>query len=161
MSEQAAIFEEKQYLGFNKLSIIRRTVLAIFCFLLYFFNNDPDDQSVEFIFFVGVLILVLSVILFFVLHLQTRVVNGSLILEGLWTARKVKIDLASIALVERIDYSRYLFNRPVYNLHRKGKIRFFTQGSHAIQLTDKDGLIYIIGTQHPAELEEALNSSLH
>jgi hypothetical protein len=44
----------------------------------------------------------------------------------------------------------------VYNLHQKGKIRFYASGKEAIYLTDRDGLVYIIGTQHPEELEAAI-----
>ena len=32
MSDKQSLFEEKQYLGYNKLSFLRRMVLALFCF---------------------------------------------------------------------------------------------------------------------------------
>ena len=51
--------------------------------------------------------------------------ESSLILDGLWTARKVKIDLSSIKDVSKVKYSRFFFNRAVYNLHLKGAIHFF------------------------------------
>ncbi len=70
-----------------------------------------------------------------------------MILDGLWTTRLVKIDLNSIVKVERTKYSSYIINNPVYNLHTKGKIRFYAGGKEAISLTDRDGLEYIIGTQ--------------
>lgn len=163
---QETLFEEKQYLGYNKFSLIRRIVIALFCFLIYFYSGEenlviePSQRQANFIFYVGSFILMLSGVLLFILHLQTRVVNGSIILEGLWTARKIKIDLQSVKSVERIAYSKYFMNRPVYNLHLKGKVRFFTRGKDAIQLTDKDGLIYIIGTQRAAELERVLKEQL-
>jgi hypothetical protein len=68
----------------------------------------------------------------------------------------VKIDLNSIVKAEKGKYSRYLFNNPVYNLHTKGTIRFFTAGKDAIHLTDRDGLIYVIGSQHVNELYRAI-----
>jgi hypothetical protein len=34
----------------------------------------------------------------------------------------------------------------------KGKIKFFTSGARAVELTDKEGLKYRIGTQRAAEL---------
>jgi hypothetical protein len=90
------------------------------------------------------------------LHIHTKVINHSLILDGLWTSRKVKIDLNNIVEVKKVKYSKYLLNRPVYNLHFKNKIRFFTQGNDAIELTDKDGLKYRIGSQKADELKKIL-----
>ena len=97
-------------------------------------------------------------ILLFILHFVTKVENRSIILEGLWTARKVKIDISSILTSEKVMYSKFIFNRGVYNLHRKGRIHFYTYGRDAVQLTDKDGLIYIIGSQRADELNKIINS---
>ena len=85
--------------------------------------------------------------------------NGKItaIEEGLITA-KVKIDLGSIVEIKKVKYSKYLLNRPVYNLHFKNKIRFFTQGNDALELTDKDGLKYRIGSQKSDELYTILTS---
>jgi len=156
------LFEEKQYLGYNKWSILWRTVLALFCFLLYYWSENPKpvdvtlmelpsspvgENSGQLFFLMGLIIMLLSLILIFVLHIHTKVINNNLILDGLWTSRKVKIDLSSIVDVKKARYSQYLLNRPVYNLHFKNKIRFFTQGNDAIVLTDKDGLQYRIGSQ--------------
>ena len=102
--------------------------------------------------------MLLSLILIFVLHLHTKVIGSSLILDGLWTSRKVKIDLGSIIDIKKVKYSKYLLNRPVYNLHFKNKIRFFTQGNDALELTDKDGLKYRIGSQKTDELYNILTS---
>ena len=77
-------------------------------------------------------------------------------LDGLWTSRKVKIDLSNIAKVERKKYSHYHLNNPVFNLHLKGTIRFYTGGNEAVEITDSSGQPYRIGTQRPAELEYIL-----
>ena len=74
--------------------------------------------------------------------------------------RLVKIDLRRIVKVEQVKYSKYFLNRPVYNLHKKGKIRFFTRGNEAVQLTDEHGLKYIIGTQQPNLLRETIQNQL-
>ena len=108
----------------------------------------------------GMTILVISVILIFILHFETKVSNGSIILDGLWTARKVKIDINSLTSAKKVKYSKYLLNRSVYNLHIKGSIRFFTRGNDAVELTDKDGLIYLIGSQKSEELERIINDKL-
>jgi hypothetical protein len=160
--ESEIIFEESQYLGLNKLSFLRRMVLALFCFLSYYWSENTQEAigSGSLLFYLGVAIVVISAILVFLLHFRTRVINGSLILDGLWTARKVKIDLSSIKEVSKIKYSRFFFNRAVYNLHLKGAIHFYTRGKECIQLIDKDGLIYLIGSQKPTELILVLKEQL-
>ncbi len=161
------LFEEKQYIGNNKWAIIWRTVLAMFCFILYYWSENPKpvdvsvieipsspvgEDSGQLFFLMGIILMFLSLLLIFVLHIHTKVIGNSLILEGLWTSRKVKIDLGSIVEIKKVKYSKYLLNRPVYNLHFKNKIRFFTQGNDALELTDKDGLKYRIGSQKADEL---------
>ena len=41
------IFEEKQYIGFNKWSMLWRTVLALGCFLLYYWSENPKSIAVS------------------------------------------------------------------------------------------------------------------
>ena len=160
--ESDILYEESQYLGYNRLSFLRRMVLALFCFLSYYWSGESVDAegSGSLLFFLGVAIIGVSAILVFILHYRTRVENGSLILDGLWTARKVKIDLSSIKDVSKVKYSRFFFNRAVYNLHLKGAIHFYTRGKECIQLTDKDGLKYLIGSQNPTELLRVLNEQI-
>ena len=167
------LFEERQYLGYNKFSIIRRIIIAIFCFSVYFFSENDELHNIvganvgqlqgntaQIFFFMGIVILVLSVLLIFILHIKTQVYNSSLVIDGIWTARRVKIDLGGIVKVRKIQYSRYLLNRPVYNLHRRGRIKFFTMGNEAIELTDRDGLLYILGSQKAEELLKVLQEQL-
>lgn len=149
------LFEEKQYLGFNKYTVISRISLALICFFYYYINSERS-QPAELFLILGVIILVISFILLFVLHLHTKVFEDSLILEGFWTTRKVKISLKDIVSVEKVQYDPFFFNSPVYNLHKKGTIRFYTRGDQAVRLTDKDGLIYLIGSQCPSELSSVL-----
>ena len=155
----AIAFHEKQYLGYSKYSILRRLILAIFFFVAYYFS-DPHSETSNLFFYLGIVTLCISGLLVFVLHLETSLTNGSLIFDGLWTARKVKIDMSSILSVEQISYSNYYVRRSVYNLHRKGRIHFYTRGTEAILLTDKDGLEYVIGTQKPHEFFEAIKKEL-
>ncbi|MBA3971026.1 MAG: hypothetical protein H0X46_02590 [Bacteroidetes bacterium] len=167
------LYEEKQYIGYNKWSILWRTVLAMFCFVLYYWSENPkpvdvalmelpsspvDEDSGQLFFLMGIVLMTLSLILIFVLHIHTKVIGKSLILDGLWTSRKVKIDLSNIVEVKKVKYSKYLLNRPVYNLHYKNKIRFFTQGNDALELTDNDGLKYRIGSQKSVEFFQLLTS---
>ena len=152
-------FTEKQYLGMNKMSLTRRMSLAIFCFVAYYWRSNHDKEG-DLFFFIGIIIIVISVLLIFVLHFKTQVVNGSIILDGLWTSRKIKINTSSIVTVKRVKYSKYILNRAVYNLHLKGTIRFYTRGLDAVELTDKDGLIYLIGSQKVGELTRVIQNKL-
>jgi hypothetical protein len=152
-------FLEKQYLGREWIPITIRLVLAIFCFAIFFFTDERERNS-DLLLVVGFAILIISVILGFMLHFRTQVVNKSILLDGLWTTRLVKIDLNSIVKAEKGKYSRYFFNNPVYNLHKKGTIRFFTSGNDAIHLTDRDGLVYIIGSQRANELLRAIKEEM-
>ena len=152
-------FLEKQYLGREWIPITIRLVLAIFCFAIYLFTDERERNS-DLLLVVGFGILIISAIMGFLLHFQTQVINKSVLLDGLWTTRLVKIDLNSIVKVEKGKYSRYYFNNPVYNLHKKGTIRFYTSGNDAIHLTDRDGLVYIIGSHRPNELLRAIQEEM-
>jgi len=154
MSDKPA-FIEKQYLGREFIPLTIRLVMAVFCFAAYFLT-DIGSNSNELLAIVGFAIIIISIIMGFLLHFRTRVFNKSILLDGLWTTRLVKIDLNSIIRVEKGPYSRYLFNNPVYNLHSKGTIRFYAGGKDAIHLTDRDGLLYIIGSHHANEFLRAI-----
>ncbi len=152
-------YYEKQYLGrdFNFISI--RLVLATFCFMAYYFTDNRDTNA-DLLLVVGSAILVISILMLFMLHYQTTVKSNAVLLNGLWTTRLVKIDLNSIILAEKAPYSNYILNNPVYNLHRNGTIRFYAGGKDAVKLTDRDGLIYVIGTQRPTELYNAIKAEM-
>jgi len=153
------VFTEKQYLGREFIPLTIRLALAMFCFAADFFT-DERERSGDLLMVVGFAIIIISIIMGFLLHFRTRVQNKSILLDGLWTTRLVKIDLNSIVKVEKGNYSRYLVNNPVYNLHSKGTIRFFTAGKDAIHLTDRDGLVYIIGSQHANEFLRAIEEEM-
>jgi len=153
-------FLEKQYLGLNKVSLTSRLALSVFCFFAYYWRENHNKEG-ELFFFIGIAIIVFSVLLLFILHFETKVVNGSVILDGLWTSRKIKIDTISVVSTKKVLYSNYIINLPVYNLHFKGKVRFYARGSDAVQLTDKDGLVYLIGSQKADELSRLINNKLH
>jgi hypothetical protein len=152
---ETPVFTEKQYLGREFIPITIRLVLAMFCFAAYFFT-DERERNGDLLVVVGFAIITISIILGYLLHFRIRVQNKSVLVDGLWTTRLVKIDLNGIIKAEKKPYSQYLFNNPVYNLHTKGTIRFFTSGNEAIYLTDRDGLVYIIGSKHANEFLRAI-----
>ncbi|QKJ32318.1 hypothetical protein HQ865_22000 [Mucilaginibacter mali] len=154
-----SVFTEKQYLGREWIPITIRLVLAMFCFAAYFFT-DERERNGDLLLVVGFAIIIISILMGFLLHFRTRVINKSILVDGLWSSKLVKIDLNSIVKAEKGSYSRYLFNNPVYNLHKSGTIRFYTAGNDAIHLTDRDGLVYIIGSQHANEFLRAIKEEM-
>ena len=152
-------FIEKQYLGLNKMSLTRRMSFAIFCLVAYYWRENHDKAG-ELYFFIGIAIMIISIILVFILHFETKIKNGSIILDGLWTSRKIKINTLGLVSVKKVKYSKYFLNRSVYNLHLKGTIHFYTRGTDAVELTDKDGLVYLIGSQKAEELTRVIKNKL-
>lgn len=151
-------FEEKQYLGYNQFNLLVRGIIAAGCLMSYFLADASSliDDSSNLFLILGISVLIISLTLFFVLHIRTEIKEDFLLLSGFWTTRMVKIDLKNIEHCEKVRYSKFMLNRAVYNLHLKGRIKFFTSGTWAVELTDKEGLKYKIGTQRPDELEEKI-----
>ncbi|WP_257658921.1 hypothetical protein [Parapedobacter lycopersici] len=156
--EEKPIFTENQYLGRDRGWVSVRLVLALFCFIAYYINIERESESQLFL-LVGSAILVVSIIMMYMLHYRIVVVKGSIRLSGLWTTRLVKIDLNSIVKIECKPYSKFFINNSVYNLHQKGRIKFYAGGKDAVWLTDRDGLVYIIGTQRQVEFEQAVHQA--
>lgn len=153
--EQAPFFVERQYLGRDMTWISVRLILALFCFIVYYLTVD-DILSRQLFFIVGSSIILVSIIMMYLVHYKTEVSPNSIKMSGLWTTSLVKIDLASIIHVEKKPYSKFIINNPVYNLHKNGKIRFYAGGKDAVWLTDRDGLVYIIGTFKQEALYNAI-----
>lgn len=153
--EEKPIYVENQYLGRDRGWLSVRLVLALFCFTAYYINIERESESQLFL-VVGIAILFVSIVMMYMLQYRITVEGSCVKLSGLWTTRLVKIDLNSIVNVERKPYSKFFINNPVYNLHQKGRIKFYAGGKDAIWLTDRDGLQYIIGTQRQVELEQAI-----
>ncbi len=153
--EEKPIFIENQYLGRDRGWVSVRLVLALFCFVAYYINIERESESQLFL-LVGSAIIFVSIVMMYMLHYRVIVVEGSVRLSGLWTTRLVKIDLHSIVNVECKPYSNFFINNPVYNLHQRGRIRFYAGGKDAVWLTDRDGLVYVIGTHRQVELQQAI-----
>ena len=163
------LFEEKQYLGFNRFSIIRRVVLALFCFAAYCWSQNPKPVDIsgihigsypvdhipnsgQLFLILGIVIVIISGLMFFTLHLHTTVSETNIVLIGLWTKRIVKIDLKNCTEAKKVRYTNISLKQAVYNLHKQGIIRFYTSGNEAVEIKDKDGLTYRIGTKRADEL---------
>lgn len=152
---EKALYVENQYMGRDRGWVSVRLVLALFCFVAYYINIERENESQLFL-IVGIAIIFVSIVMMYMLHYRITVEEGNVKLSGLWTTRLVKIDLNSIVSVECKPYSKFFINNPVYNLHQRGQIKFYAGGKDAVWLTDRDGLVYIIGTQRQVELEQAI-----
>lgn len=142
---------EKQYIGRDYIRISIRLIMAAFCFAVYVYERDRDN-TVDLFLVVGFGIIGVSIILLFMVQYKTVIENKKVVIDGLWSTKRVIIDLNDIVDIKKETYSRYFFNNPVYNLHKNGTVRFFSSGRDAVVLTDRDGLKYYIGTQRPNEM---------
>lgn len=152
---------ERQYLGKNKYSIIRRLVMALFCVAAGVWLENEGNEMGRTFSVIGGIIIVWSIVLFKILHLQTKIEKGFLILEGHWTTRKVKIDLNSIESASGGQYNPIFLKNPVYNLHRKNRVHFYTHGTEVLILVDRSGTEYLIGTQNIEQLEASVQRVLN
>ncbi|WAC42357.1 hypothetical protein [Pedobacter sp. SL55] len=150
---------EKQYIGRDYIRICIRLVMAAFCFAVYVYERDRDN-TVDLFLVVGFGIIGVSIILLFMVQYKTVIENKKVIIDGLWSTKKVVIDLNNVTDIRKETYSRYFFNNPVYNLHKNGTVRFFSSGRDAVVLTDRDGLKYYIGTQRPNEMYLVLQNEI-
>ncbi|MNK06326.1 hypothetical protein D3C87_242210 [compost metagenome] len=150
---------EKQYIGRDYIRICIRLIMAAFCFAVYVYERDRDN-TVDLFLVVGFGIIGVSIILLFMVQYKTVIEGKKVVIDGLWTAKKIVIDLNNITEIRKETYSRYFFNNPVYNLHKNGTVRFFSSGRDAVVLTDRDGLQYYIGTQRPNEMYLVLQNEM-
>lgn len=174
---EKVLFQEKQYMGHNRFSILVRTILTIFCFLGYYWSENPKPVEVSIfrigsypiqqfsnsglVFFImGIAILLLSAGLTYVYHIKIKVYKGYLMLEGFWTSRRVRIDLSNIVSIRKSRYKKNSLRRAVYNLHNSGLIRFYSSGEDFVELVDKQGFTYRIGSQKVQEFFQVLKAEL-
>ncbi len=150
---------EKQYIGRDYIRICIRLIMAAFCFAVYVYERDRDN-TVDLFLVVGFGIIGVSIILLFLVQYKTVIENKKVVIDGLWTTKKLVIDLNNVVDIRKETYSRYFFNNPVYNLHKNGTVRFFSSGRDAVVLTDRDGLKYYIGTQRPNEMYLVLQNEM-
>lgn len=136
-----------------------RLILALFCFIASYVNFHLL-VSRQLFFIVGVGVLTVSIIMMYLISYRTVVDEGKITLNGLWTSTPLTIDLSTITAVEVQPYSRFMFNSVVYNLHKNGKIRFYSGGKNALWLTDANGTVYVIGSQRAKEFQKAVEKAM-
>jgi|GEM_PF-59026 len=168
-------FKEKQYLGLNFFSIIVRTTIAVFCFVAYYWSENPNPvytdignfrigsypakeipKSGELFFLMGNFILFFSLLLIFITHLKITINQQYIIIERLWSKSRIKIDVHTINYVKAIEINNVYLQRPVFNLHKKDTIKFYTSGDEAVELVDKDNTRYYIGINKAGEFAQVV-----
>lgn len=169
------IFEEQQYHGLNKHSMIRRLLLSVFCFVAYYWSENPKPVDVamihigeypgdvkygELFFVLGLALVALSVILLFIPHMKIKVDGHIIRIKGKLVGRVVEIPVHSITAVRKVSVRPTIFARPVFNLKIKGKTRFYTWGNEFVEVRSNTGEVYRIGTQKAGELVQILRNLL-
>lgn len=152
------LFKEKQHIGFNGFSILRRMVLAIFCFIAYYYSEGREENA-DLLFLLGIILLVVSVLLLFIVHLKTYIYQDKIVVKGLFSSKVITIQMNDIKEFEMINYPGSLLEPYTFNLHGEGQIKFYTHGNYAMKLVTQDGNNYIIGTNKPIEFLSILNKS--
>jgi len=156
--EQTTRFKENQFLGFNSYSLAFRLLLAMFCFVAFFYSEDRM-QNADLLFVIGIFILLLSVVLLFVKYLSIIVDNETLTLKGMWKYQRVEIPLKDIRSVEKTIYNRYHLNYPAFKVNDSKRVKFYTNGRDAVKILLQNGNEMLIGTGRADELFRILNES--
>ncbi len=161
------LFEENQFQGLNKHSLVRRTLLSVFCFVAYYWSENPKPVDVsiihigeypgdvrygELFFVLGLGLLALSVVLLFVRHMNTTITSEELIVRSQFPRRMSVISISSIQELRKVLIRPSIFNRPAFQLQTKGRIRFYTWGNEMIEITAIEGKVYRIGSQRSTEM---------
>ncbi|GAB5540074.1 MAG: hypothetical protein Salg2KO_21770 [Salibacteraceae bacterium] len=156
---QEPLFYEKQYLGFNRFGLVRRMVIILFCFIFYFASGDTQGDTADLFFYLGVGILVMSGGAMLISHLETRIEGKKLILKGPMTHRRVEMELSGVTNIEVKPYSKFIMNRPMFNLHRNKARRFYTHGAMCVEFTSPEGETIKLGSQRPEGLKSAIEAA--
>ncbi len=153
------LFEEKQYIGFNRITVTRNLVLVLFCFIAYYWTENREING-DIFFYPGCAILLFHILSLFITHIHIWVTPEIIQLKGVGVARNVIIPIHKIRSIGKVKYSPFVINNPVFNLHRQGVIKFYSTGTEAIRIETDDNTTYLIGTQKADELFRLLNHQI-
>ncbi len=152
-------FEEKQYLGFNTYSLAFRLVIALFCFVAYYYSN-PNSHDADLLFLLGIILMALSILLIFVKYITITVDDEALQLRGMWAYQLVRVEFSKIRRVEKTIYSRYHLNNPAFRVKTEKETRFYTNGHDAVRVWLEDGTELLIGSHKADELARCLQEAI-
>ena len=164
-------FREKQFLGYNQFYILIRLVLALFCFVAYYWSENPKPvytvignfrigsypakdipNSGELFFLMGIAIIVFSIMLMFIPHLKINGNKDQLTLVKFPSKKKIEIPLHEITFLRCKKLKGSLFLGTLFNNEKQGIKNFFTSGDYAVEITLNSGKRFLIGTNKPMEL---------
>jgi hypothetical protein len=164
-------FKEKQFLGYNQFYILIRLILALFCFIAYYWSENPKPvytiignfrigsypakdipNSGEIFFLMGIAIILFSIALMFIPHLKINANKEQITLMKFPSKNKIEIPLKEITFVRCKKMKGNLFSGTLFNTEKQGIKNFFTNGEDAVELTLSSGKRFLIGTNKPMEL---------
>jgi len=164
-------FKEKQFLGYNQFYILIRLVLALFCFIAYYWSENPKPvytiignfrigsypaknipNSGELFFLMGIAIIIFSITLMFIPHFKIKGNKEQITLIKFLSKKKIEIPLQEITFVRCKKVKGNLFLGTLFNNEKQGIKNFFTNGDDAVEFTLSSGKRFLIGTNKPMEL---------
>jgi hypothetical protein len=162
---------ERQFLGQNKLYIIIRLMLMLFCFIGYYWSENPKPvytqignirigsypakdlpNSGELFFILGIFLLLLSLLLMFIPHITISSENKVLRISRFANKNHYLISFSDITHARVIHLRNHLFLRPSFSMHPVESTRFFTAENTAIELQTSSKTRILLATQRPGEL---------
>jgi hypothetical protein len=148
------IFTERQYIGRNSYGLARRMVMAIFALIAHFYSYDPMDFENGF-FLIGALLIILSIVLFFVPYYTLQLQADVLIIHSR-KEKEVRLPLMYIEKSEAVKYSKYHFNNARFNVQDKDEHHFYAEGPNALLLNLQGGHKFRIGCRRAEELNRKI-----
>lgn len=152
------IFKEVHYLGRNRYGLSRRLVMMVFCFIAHYYSEEKGN--IEGVFFiVGLVILLLSVVLWFVPYYTIELKNNLLTIISS-RKKEVTLPLNVITHAETGIYNRFHLNNPVFNVFNDGEYKFYAEGRKALLLNLEGGNKFKIGMKRPDILFTEIKKSM-
>jgi hypothetical protein len=164
-------FKEKQFLGYNQFYILIRLVLSLFCFIAYYWSENPKPvytiignfrigsypakhipNSGELFFLLGIFIIIFSIALLFIPHLKIKGNKDRITLIKFPSKKKIEIPLSEITFLRCKKVKGNLFLGTLFNNDKQGIKSFFTNGDDAVEITMSSGKRFLVGTNKPIEL---------
>lgn len=165
-------FKERQFLGFNKFHSLIRLFLLLFCFIAYYWSENPKPvytdignirigaypginypNSGEVFFLLGILIILLSITLLFIPHFSIETNHSHLTIKRIFNSKTVTIPFSEITFLKIKKHPKNFSTTLLFDVEKKGVNTFFTQSDQALEITTKSGKKYSIGTNKPFEFQ--------
>ncbi|HPQ08727.1 MAG TPA: hypothetical protein PK995_05830 [Bacteroidia bacterium] len=167
------LYEEKQYIGQNRLGQILRLIFAMLCFVAYYWSENPKPVKIIIIkigsypiqhiphsgtifFWLGCFILILSLIFNFIYHFHLQIFPDKISIKGQLTSKNVLIPLSDIKKIKVKNIRHSFFKSIKFNLRRKNKYHFYTFGNKLLEIELQNGEKYMIGTANARWIKKLL-----